>query len=92
MAHSHSHARGHAGHSHGHAHSHDNTFLVSKNKNDAGVRITRIGLYVNLGMAVSKGIGGYAFHSQGRPRRTRPCPTAATAHPPQLSLPTPSTA
>jgi hypothetical protein len=41
----HSHARGHAGHSHGHAHSHDNTFLVSKNKNDAGVRITRIGLY-----------------------------------------------
>jgi divalent metal cation (Fe/Co/Zn/Cd) transporter len=39
--------------------------LLSKNKNDAGVRITRIGLYVNLGMAVSKGIGGYAFHSQG---------------------------
>jgi divalent metal cation (Fe/Co/Zn/Cd) transporter len=29
------------------------------------VRITRIGLYVNLGMAISKGVGGYVFHSQG---------------------------
>lgn len=58
---SHSHARGHAGH----AHHHDNSFLLSKNKNDAGVRITRIGLYVNLGMAVSKGFGGYVFNSQG---------------------------
>jgi hypothetical protein len=55
--------RSHAGHSH---HHHDNTFLLSKNKNDAGVRITKIGLYVNLGMAVSKGLGGYVFHSQGR--------------------------
>jgi hypothetical protein len=54
--------RGHAGHHH---HVHDNTYLVSKNKHDAGVRITRIGLYVNLGMAVSKGIGGYVFNSQG---------------------------
>jgi hypothetical protein len=54
--------RGHAGH--GHHHHHDNTFLLSPNKNDAGVRITRIGLYVNLGMAVSKGVGGYVFHSQ----------------------------
>ena len=57
-------SRGHAGHSH-HHHHHDNTFLLSKNKNDAGVRITRIGLYVNLGMAVSKGVGGYVFNSQG---------------------------
>lgn len=56
--------RGHAGHSH--HHHHDNTFLLSKNKNDAGVRITRIGLYVNLGMAVSKGFGGYVFNSQGK--------------------------
>lgn len=56
-------SRGHAGHSH--HHHHDNTFLLSKNKNDAGVRITRIGLYVNLGMAVSKGFGGYVFNSQG---------------------------
>lgn len=56
--------REHAGHSH-HHHHHDNTFLLSKNKNDAGVRITKIGLYVNLGMAVSKGFGGYVFNSQG---------------------------
>ncbi|KAF1958656.1 hypothetical protein CC80DRAFT_514724 [Byssothecium circinans] len=56
--------RTHAGHSHGHHHHHDNAYLVSKNKNDAGVRITRIGLYVNLGMAISKGAGGYVFNSQ----------------------------
>ena len=55
--------RSHAGHSH-HHHHHDNTYLTSKNKNDAGVRITRIGLYSNLGMAVAKGVGGYAFNSQ----------------------------
>lgn len=60
---SHTQTRSHAGHSH-HHHHHDNTFLLSKNKNDAGVRITRIGLYVNLGMAVSKGFGGYVFNSQ----------------------------
>ncbi|KAJ4373790.1 mitochondrial metal transporter [Neocucurbitaria cava] len=54
--------RSHAGHSH--HHHHDNTFLLSKNKNDAGVRITKIGLYVNLGMAISKGFGGYVFNSQ----------------------------
>jgi hypothetical protein len=59
--------RSHGGHSH-HHHHHDNTYLVSKNKNDAGVRITRIGLYVNLGMAVGKGVGGYVFHSQGKYR------------------------
>jgi hypothetical protein len=56
--------RSHAGHSH-HHHHHDNSFLLSRNKSDAGVRITRIGLYVNLGMAVSKGFGGYVFNSQG---------------------------
>ncbi|MCJ1478456.1 hypothetical protein MMC13_007136 [Lambiella insularis] len=54
--------RAHSGHSHSHAH--DNTYLISKNKNDAGVRITRLGLFVNLGMAMSKGIGGYYFNSQ----------------------------
>lgn len=48
----------------GHHHHHDNSYLVSTNRNDAGVRITRIGLYSNLGMAVAKGIGGYAFNSQ----------------------------
>ena len=54
--------RTHAGHSH--KGSPDNTYLISANKNDAGVRITRIGLFVNLAMAVGKGIGGYVFHSQ----------------------------
>lgn len=56
--------RSHAGHSHHHHHHHDNTYLTSTNKNDAGVRITRIGLYSNLGMAVAKGVGGYMFNSQ----------------------------
>jgi hypothetical protein len=66
----HSHHNGH-GHSHGHSHvlghhhhHHDNVYLTSKNKSDAGVRITRIGLYSNLGMAIAKGAGGYAFNSQ----------------------------
>lgn len=54
----------HMGHSHSHSHHHDNTYLTSSNKNDSGVRITRIGLYVNLVMAVGKGIGGYYFNSQ----------------------------
>lgn len=52
--------RGHAGHSH----SHDSTYLVSKDKTDPGVRITRIGLWSNLGMAAGKGVGGYVFNSQ----------------------------
>lgn len=53
------------GHSHGHHHHHhDNTYLTSSNKSDPGVRITRIGLYVNLGMAIAKGAGGYLFNSQ----------------------------
>ncbi|KAL7267843.1 mitochondrial metal transporter [Rhizina undulata] len=54
--------RDHMGH--GHGHHHDTTFLVSKDKTDAGVRITRIGLYVNLIMAISKGLGGWYFNSQ----------------------------
>jgi cation diffusion facilitator family transporter len=54
--------RSHAGHSH--SHHHDNTYLTSTNRKDAGVRITRIGLLVNLGMAIGKGAGGYVFHSQ----------------------------
>jgi hypothetical protein len=60
---SHTQTRAHAGHHH--HHHHDNSYLLSSNKNDAGVRITRIGLYVNLGMAVGKGVGGYVFNSQG---------------------------
>ena len=54
--------RSHSGHSHSHVH--DSTYLLSANKKDAGVRITRIGLFVNLGMAIGKGVGGYFFHSQ----------------------------
>ena len=59
-----SHIRSHSGHGGHHHHAHDNTYLVSSNKSDAGVRITRIGLFVNLAMAIGKGIGGYVFHSQ----------------------------
>ncbi|KAL8910826.1 MAG: hypothetical protein Q9171_003915 [Xanthocarpia ochracea] len=60
------HNRLHAGHSHSHGqhHHHDNTYLTSTNKKNAGVRITRIGLYVNLLMAVCKGTAGYVFNSQ----------------------------
>ncbi|KAH8203370.1 hypothetical protein TruAng_002465 [Truncatella angustata] len=54
--------RSHGGH--GHHHHHDNSYLTSQNKNDAGVRITRLGLYSNLGMAIAKGIGGYVFNSK----------------------------
>lgn len=59
-------SRGHGGHSHahGHHHHHDNVYLTSSNKKDAGVRITRIGLFANLTMAITKFIGGYVFHSQ----------------------------
>lgn len=57
--------RGHRGHKHGGGHHHhDNAYLTSQNKNDAGVRITRIGLYSNLGMAIAKGVGGYVFNSK----------------------------
>ncbi|UNI21439.1 mitochondrial metal transporter [Purpureocillium takamizusanense] len=55
------------GHSHGHGHHHhhhDNSYLISANKNDSGVRITRIGLLSNLGMAVAKFVGGWAFNSK----------------------------
>lgn len=67
LARSHSSHSNHSHHSH-HNHAADNVYLTSTNKNDAGVRITRIGLYVNLGMAISKGVGGYVFHSQGMSR------------------------
>ena len=58
----HVHDHGHR-HSHGHHH-HSTEFLTSTDKNDAGVRITRVGLYVNLGMAIAKFIGGYYFNSK----------------------------
>ena len=41
FGHSHSNSHGHGGH----YHHHDNTYLVSKSRTDAGLRITRIGLY-----------------------------------------------
>lgn len=56
--------RSHGGHSAGDHHHHDNTYLTSTNRNDAGVKITRVGLYVNLGMAIVKGVGGYYFNSK----------------------------
>lgn len=61
---------GHDDHSHGHSlfghHHHHGAdpFLTSKDKTDPGVRITRIGLFVNLGMVVTKGLGGWVFNSQ----------------------------
>ncbi|QVM13482.1 hypothetical protein D8B26_008089 [Coccidioides posadasii str. Silveira] len=54
----------HGHHHHHHHHHHDTTYLVSKNRSDPGVRITRIGLLANLAMAIGKGVGGYMFHSQ----------------------------
>lgn len=59
------HDHGHS-HSHGfgHHHHHDNTYLTSSNKSDPGVRITRIGLLCNLGMAIAKFVGGWAFNSK----------------------------
>jgi divalent metal cation (Fe/Co/Zn/Cd) transporter len=56
--------RSHGGHGHHHHKHGENVYLTSTNKKDPGVRITRIGLFVNLGMAIGKGIGGYIFHSQ----------------------------
>ncbi|KAM0249927.1 hypothetical protein ACHAP5_002520 [Fusarium lateritium] len=64
--HNHNHSHDH-GHSHGflgHHHHHDNGYLTSGNKDDPGVRITRIGLISNLGMAVAKFAGGWAFNSR----------------------------
>ncbi|OAQ68022.1 cation efflux family protein [Pochonia chlamydosporia 170] len=59
----HGHGHSHGGHGH-HHHHHDSTYLTSANKNDPGVRITRIGLLSNLGMAIAKFIGGWAFNSK----------------------------
>lgn len=66
--HSHSHAGGGIfSHSHSHSHSHqpNELLLLSEGifKNPA-VRITWIGLFVNVGMAASKAAGGVYFHSQ----------------------------
>ena len=63
--------RTHMGHSHSHERNHDNTYLTSTNRDDPGVRITRIGLYVNLAMAIGKSAGGYIFHSQASVSRSQ---------------------
>lgn len=65
-SHDHDHSHSHSMLSHTHSHSHeDNVFIQEKGglKNPA-IRITAIGLAVNVAMAVSKGIGGVLFHSQ----------------------------
>ncbi|KAL7963889.1 cation efflux family domain-containing protein [Trichoderma compactum] len=62
--HDHDHDHGHGHGLFGHHHHHDNTFLMSTDKNDPGVRITRIGLLSNLSMAIAKFIGGWAFNSK----------------------------
>ena len=59
--HDHSHSHSVFGHHHHHG---TDPFLTSKDKTDPGVRITRVGLYVNLGMAITKGFGGWVFNSQ----------------------------
>lgn len=56
-------------HSHGHSHSHSqpNPLLVLSLKEirkNPGVRITWIGLAMNVGIALGKFIGGIVFHSQ----------------------------
>lgn len=53
------------GHSHSHSAHNPNELLMSGSiKNNPAVRITWIGLFVNVALAVSKGIGGVYFHSQ----------------------------
>lgn len=68
--HSHQEEHGHShggmsmlSHSHSHSHSQPNELLTASFSNPA-VRITWIGLIVNIGMAISKGVGGIYFHSQ----------------------------
>ncbi|KAK7207364.1 cation efflux family-domain-containing protein [Myxozyma melibiosi] len=49
---------------HSHTHSHDPSLLISTDPTDPAVKITRVGLFVNIGMAVVKGTGGYLFNSK----------------------------
>ncbi|CUM65787.1 uncharacterized protein PRCAT00003435001 [Priceomyces carsonii] len=65
--HSHSEEEHHGifGHSHSHSHHQPNELLVSGSvRNNPAVRITWIGLLVNVAMAASKAVGGIYFHSQ----------------------------
>lgn len=63
-AHSHDHSHSLFGHSHTH-NSADSVFTQEEGglKNPA-IRVTWIGLLINLGMAITKGIGGIVFNSQ----------------------------
>ncbi|CAN6621119.1 mitochondrial metal transporter 2 [Trichomonascus vanleenenianus] len=68
------HYHGHShGHSHdaksllSHSHSHssaDSVLRQSGGLRNPAIRITWLGLFVNVGMAVGKGVGGVVFHSQ----------------------------
>lgn len=68
--HSHSHADSDHSHSHGgsvfhsHSHSQPNELLGKGFTTNPAVRITWIGLLVNVAMAASKAVGGVVFHSQ----------------------------
>lgn len=66
--HDHTHLQEHS-HEHGHSHTHSmNNPLLVMNKEEirknAAVRITWVGLGINVGIAVSKFFGGIVFHSQ----------------------------
>ncbi|KAI5955947.1 MMT2 [Candida margitis] len=67
-SHSHSHASGaNLLHHHHHSAHEPNEFLAAGTasiKSNPAVRITWIGLVVNVALAISKGIGGVVFHSQ----------------------------
>ncbi|RLV94350.1 Mitochondrial metal transporter 2 [Spathaspora sp. JA1] len=60
--HTHSHSGGNFFHHHHHSMHEPNQLLIDKTS--PASRITWIGLFVNVGLAISKGIGGYYFHSQ----------------------------
>lgn len=65
-SHSHSHTQSHS-HTHSHSHTESNPFLVTslqEMKNNPGVRITWIGLGMNISIALGKFLGGIVFHSQ----------------------------
>ncbi|KAJ9634059.1 mitochondrial metal transporter [Coniosporium tulheliwenetii] len=52
--------REHAGHDH---HHHDNVYLLLTDKNDPAARVTLLGLYSNIAIAIMKWVGGYYTHS-----------------------------
>lgn len=67
-SHTHSHSQVHT-HSHSHSHSHGgiNPLLImdaQEIRKNAGVRVTWIGLGINVGIAIGKFVGGIVFHSQ----------------------------